>query len=275
MEALCITLHQRSKPSSDSSRVKQKPVWMRSPPPRRGRAGLAIRGRAGDNAGAVPAPQGAKTMTDEREGTADELARSYGEVLAQPWADLPDGDAAAAPGPAEGSSPPPLSRIVEALLFVGGPPLTAVRACEAVRGLTPTAFAQVLEGLNRDYRRQSRPYRIQPRDQGFELALRPRFRGVLDRLYGSLARGPAVADRPGRAGPGGLSAARRQERDRQFARRRIRGRLTAAGAARPGRGAARRRRPARSGLPHHAALPERFHLRSLEDLPRTQELHRL
>ena len=119
-------------------------------------------------------------------------------MLAQPWADLPDGGAAAGGRPSGTTAPPPpLPRIVEALLFVGGPPLTAVRACEAVRGLTPAAFTQVLEGLNRDYRRQGRPYRIQPRDQGFELALRPRFRGVLDRLYGSLREArlsPAALD---------------------------------------------------------------------------------
>jgi segregation and condensation protein B len=87
-------------------------------------------------------------------------------------------------GPEE-DSPPPLERIVEALLFVGGPPLTAARAAEAVRGLTAEQFTQVVAALNRDYRAQGRPYRIQLRDQGYELALRPRFRAVAERLYGS------------------------------------------------------------------------------------------
>ena len=66
-----------------------------------------------------------------------------------------------------------------------------------MRGLTPALFAQVLEGLNRDYRRQGRPYRIQPRDQGYELALRPRFRVVMERLYGSVREArlsPAALD---------------------------------------------------------------------------------
>src|SRR3954452_22726691 len=86
----------------------------------------------------------------------------------------------AAPDPAA----PPL-RIVEALLFVGGAALSAARACEVVRGLTPEQFAQAVAALNRDYRLQGRPYRIQPTGQGYQLALLPRFRGVMDRLYGS------------------------------------------------------------------------------------------
>lgn len=85
----------------------------------------------------------------------------------------------------ESSAPPPLRRIVEALLFVGGAPLTPERAVEAVRGLTVEEFRTIVGGLNRDYRQQGRPYRIQMRQQGYELALQPRFRSVLDRLYGS------------------------------------------------------------------------------------------
>jgi segregation and condensation protein B len=84
----------------------------------------------------------------------------------------------------EPEAPPPLERIVEAFLFVGGSPLTAEQACNSIRGLTPDAFAQAVETLNRDYRAQGRPYRILPRDQGYELSLVPRFRPVVDRLYG-------------------------------------------------------------------------------------------
>ena len=86
--------------------------------------------------------------------------------------------------PADEASPPPLERIIEALLFVGGAPLTAVRACETVRGLTPEQFTQAIAVLNRDYRLQARPYRIQLRDQGHELVLRPAFRAVKERMYG-------------------------------------------------------------------------------------------
>ncbi len=87
--------------------------------------------------------------------------------------------------PVEPTPPAPL-RIVEALLFVGGPPLTAARAREIVRGLTEEQFLQAVERLNHDYRRQNRPYLIQPQDSGHVLTLRPRHRPVLDRLYGSM-----------------------------------------------------------------------------------------
>jgi len=84
----------------------------------------------------------------------------------------------------ESSAPPPLRRIVEAMLFVGGAPLTVERATEVVRGLAAEQFREIIDGLNRDYRQQGRPYRIQLRERGYELVLQPRFRGVLDRLYG-------------------------------------------------------------------------------------------
>jgi segregation and condensation protein B len=83
------------------------------------------------------------------------------------------------------ASPPPLHRIVEALLFIGGAPLSVVGACEAVRGLTPEQFTECVAALNRDYREQGRPYRIQLREHGYKLVLRPAFRAVRERLYGS------------------------------------------------------------------------------------------
>ena len=82
------------------------------------------------------------------------------------------------------AAPPPLERLVEALLFIGGAPLSAVRACDAVRGLTPEQLAQAVATLNRDYRRQGRPYAVQAREQGYELVLRPAFRAVQERLFG-------------------------------------------------------------------------------------------
>jgi segregation and condensation protein B len=81
--------------------------------------------------------------------------------------------------------PPPMPSIVEALLFVGGPPLTADRAAQAIRGLTAAQFTQAIDALNHAYRRQGRPYVIQNQDQGYVLTLRPRFRSVRDKLFGS------------------------------------------------------------------------------------------
>lgn len=86
--------------------------------------------------------------------------------------------------PASQESPPPVERIVEAMLFLGAP-LSSDVACESLRGLTADRFGQIIEQLNRDYRVQGRPYRIQVREGGFELVLAPKFRPVLERLYGS------------------------------------------------------------------------------------------
>jgi segregation and condensation protein B len=77
-------------------------------------------------------------------------------------------------------------RIIEALLFVGGPPLTAIRACEIVRGLTPEQFGHAIDELTQSYRKQGRPYAVQPSGRGFELALRPRYQRVMEKLHGGV-----------------------------------------------------------------------------------------
>lgn len=84
----------------------------------------------------------------------------------------------------EQAAPPPVSRLVEALLFVGGAPLTLLKARTTLRGLTEEQFSEILDTLNRDYRKQGRPYQIQPQGDGHVLALRPRYRTVLERLHG-------------------------------------------------------------------------------------------
>jgi segregation and condensation protein B len=172
-------------------------------------------------------------------------------------------------------SPPPLRRIVEAMLFVGGAPLTAERAAEAVRRLTAEQFREAVDGLNRDYRQQGRPYRIQVREQGCELVLQPRFRGVLDRLYGST--------REARLSPAALDVlalvAYRQPTSKQEIEA-MRGaesagvlrQLVRLGLIAVQRGESNQREAAYSTTPRFLSL---FQLRSLDDLPRTQDLQRL
>jgi len=82
-------------------------------------------------------------------------------------------------------SPPPFMRIIEAILFVGGAPLTAERAKEIIRNLPEEQFLAAIDCLNRDYRRQARPYVIQTTEEGFVLRLKPQFRAVRERLLGS------------------------------------------------------------------------------------------
>ena len=119
---------------------------------------------------------------DESLDVAD-LGRSYRQVLDQEsttetYSGISGADT-------EPSAPPPVHRIIEALLFVGGASLTQERAAQIIRGLTREQFTQALEGLNLDYRAQGRPYAIQQRGDGFVLSLRPRFHRVLDKIYGA------------------------------------------------------------------------------------------
>src|SRR5262249_21491246 len=96
--------------------------------------------------------EGHPMPTADNGPSPDDLARAYEMVLerqqgpsARPG---PEGAAGApAEGAAEPASPPPLPRIIEAMLFVGGAPLSAARASEAVRGLTAAQLAQVVDAL--------------------------------------------------------------------------------------------------------------------------------
>jgi segregation and condensation protein B len=173
-------------------------------------------------------------------------------------------------------TPPPVGRILEALLFVGGAPLTAERAAAAVRGLTPAQFTQALDALNDDYRRQGRPYLIQPQGQGHVLVLRPRFRAVVERLYG----GPREA----RLSPAAIDVlalvAYRQPATRQEIES-IRGTDSASllrQLVRRGLVAVVQRGEATQKEVCYGTTPrflELFGLRSLDELPQTQDLQRL
>lgn len=81
-------------------------------------------------------------------------------------------------------TPPPPERIIEAMLFVGGPPLTSANACAAIRSFTPGQFQIAIDTLNRKYRAQRRPYLIQPRDGGYAITILPAFRSLRERLHG-------------------------------------------------------------------------------------------
>lgn len=213
-------------------------------------------------------------------GTAGDLAHCYEKMFDAREADVSTaeetigGEGEASPAE-ESAAPPPLRRIIEAMLFIGGAPLTAERAAEAVRGLSAEQFREIIDGLNRDYRQQGRPYRIQMREQGCELVLQPRFRIVLDRLYGST--------REARLSPAALDVlslvAYRQPITRQEVEA-LRGgesssalrQLVRLGLIAVRRGETDQREVAYSTTSRFLTL---FQLRSLDDLPRTQDLHKL
>jgi len=84
----------------------------------------------------------------------------------------------------EPTVPPSPIQIVEALLFVGGPPLTAEDAADAIRGLGAEQFRGCIEVLNRVYRAQNRPYSVVHGPTGYVLRVSNRFTGIRERLYG-------------------------------------------------------------------------------------------
>lgn len=94
-------------------------------------------------------------------------------------------------------TPPPLPRLVEAMLFAAPQPLTAAQAAESIRGLSSDQFQQVIHGLQQDYRAQGRPYGIQRKGEGYRLTIRPAFQFLVHRLYGGIKEArlsPAVVE---------------------------------------------------------------------------------
>ena len=176
----------------------------------------------------------------------------------------------------EPESPPTPARIVEALLFAGGLPLTPERAGEIVRHLTADQFRGLVDDLNREYRRQNRPYAIQASEQGYILALKPQFRGVKERLAGS--------PREARLTPGALDVlalvayrqplnkaeidGQRGSDSRSPLQQLVRLGLVAV-EARPELG------PKETAYATTPRFLELFGLRSLDDLPQTGDLQRL
>jgi len=218
-------------------------------------------------------------MNSGTEG-AEGLARSYGELFDEKGWELDAVEMQSAraeeTNAAAGSTPLSLERLVEALLFVGGAPLTAESARAAIRGLSSAQFTEAIASLNQDYRRRGRPYLIQAHGEGHSLALRPRFRSVLERLYGST--------REARLSPSAVDVlalvayrqpVTKQEIDsirgaesaaliRQLVRRNL--------IAVVQRGEAGRREVFYGTTPRFLEL---FQLSSLEDLPQTADLQRL
>lgn len=180
------------------------------------------------------------------------------------------------PDAPESAVPPPVHRILEALLFVGGAPLTIAQARAAVRGLTPEEFAAAVDDLNRDYRRQGRPYHIQAQSDGHVLVLRPKYRTVLEKLHGGVREArlsPQAVDvlalvayrQPATKGEvDGLRGADSGALLRQLVRR---GLITVAQ-----RGEAQQREVAYGTT---ARFLDVFGLTTLDELPRTQDLQQL
>lgn len=76
-------------------------------------------------------------------------------------------------------------KVLEALLFVGGDPLTGRRLADLLGGEhLHEEVDELLSQLDAQYSAQSRPYHIQLGEGGYRLGLRPEFESVRNRVYG-------------------------------------------------------------------------------------------
>ncbi len=86
--------------------------------------------------------------------------------------------------PSNELQPPTAARLIEALLFTGGPPCTAGQIVEVRSELDDEQVVAAVAELNRTYHRQGRPYEIRRVGAGYQMILRPQFHSTLRRLHG-------------------------------------------------------------------------------------------
>jgi segregation and condensation protein B len=86
---------------------------------------------------------------------------------------------------ADDETRPEPAQVIEALLFVGGQPLTAKTICGLLRGDFDADFVErAIEGINLRYSRQNRPYEIRPGEGGYRIVLRGEYEPLRNRVYG-------------------------------------------------------------------------------------------
>ncbi|MBW3540017.1 MAG: SMC-Scp complex subunit ScpB [Planctomycetes bacterium] len=94
--------------------------------------------------------------------------------------------------PADGATPHEqtdggvsVTQVIEALLFVGGEPLTAKRICGVLRGeFEPEFIDGVVDELNQRYADEERPYRVRLGEGGYRMQLEGEFEPVRNRVFG-------------------------------------------------------------------------------------------
>ena len=122
-------------------------------------------------------PQAAETAADESaEAFQDESSPQTDAGPPLPEGEKPDDD------------PCPICprTILEAMLFVGNrenEPLTAARAAELMRGVTPGEIAVLVDELNRCYAAGGRPYRVVSAGAGYRISLDKPFHPIRNKFY--------------------------------------------------------------------------------------------
>jgi segregation and condensation protein B len=95
----------------------------------------------------------------------------------------------AALGVEEDACPISPQTIFEAMLFVGNRenrPLTAAKAAELMRDVSPEEIPTLVEELNAGYERENCPYQIISEGEGYRLTLRKAFYPLRNKLYGRI-----------------------------------------------------------------------------------------
>jgi segregation and condensation protein B len=129
---------------------------------------------------------------DAVEAVADDLNsvsaalsdESAGETAETSEAENRDPESTSASIPIPETRPDPV-QVIEALLFVGGPPLTAQAIAELLQSDFEVGFVErAIDDLRRRYARQNRPYEIRLSDDGYRITLCSDFEPVRNRVYG-------------------------------------------------------------------------------------------
>lgn len=146
-----------------------------------------------------------RSPADEQELSLDQLTEAFAEMLGV----SPDRPPAAAPGeepaaddetdaaaarfePAADADPDgdvevsPAS-ILEAMLFVGSPdnrPLESKQIAALIRGVEPAEVDELVHGLNARYAQDNCPYAIVREGSGYRMVLREEFHRLRDKFYG-------------------------------------------------------------------------------------------
>jgi segregation and condensation protein B len=127
-----------------------------------------------------------QTLSTDVDREADDEDNDEGPVASLPFGDVGNQPAnAEQPSTAQTESRPNPVQVIEALLFVGGHPLTTKAICGVLRDDFDIGFVQqAIEEIGRRYARQNRPYEIRLSEGGYRIALRSEYEPLRNRVYG-------------------------------------------------------------------------------------------
>jgi segregation and condensation protein B len=81
-------------------------------------------------------------------------------------------------------SPLDATSIIEAVLFAGGPAVTAGQLAELLGEVSADDVVAVIARLNQHYFQQARPYEIRRVSDGYQMGLRGEYQPIVRRLHG-------------------------------------------------------------------------------------------